>query len=244
MKPDPQERPKDLITPINPRALGAGLAVVRPLFRSYFRVEVSGREHLPPLGEAGVMAVNHSSNLDAFLCGYALDRPSYFLVKAEALKTPLVGRWLGAVGGIPANRDQQDTKALRQMMRLLKAGHFLSLAPEGTRSKDGALLPYDPGFVWLALRTGTQMVPAAIHGAHEVLPSGAKVPRPGRLWFRFGAPIDLSAEARPSKERLAELAAEVRQRTLELLAELAEESGLPSQAVEMERRANNRPTSQ
>ncbi len=228
--------------PIDLRAYRATMGVLNRFFRHYIKVSVDGREHLPPESDEPLMVVlNHSSNLDAFITGFCLQRPAHFLLKVESTQLPLVGRLLLAVGGIPANRDKQDNKALREMMGLLRAGKLLGMTPEGTRSADGRLLPYDPGFVWLALRTGAPVVPLAIHGSHACWPKGAMLPRPGRIWCRFGPAFDWLDEPKPSRERLAELAEQVRQRTLGLLAELAEESGVPSPAVEAEARLAKAP---
>lgn len=220
--------------PIKPRSYRLGLAMMNGVFRHYVKAEVSGREHLPPAGRATIVTLNHYSNIDAFAAGFALQRPAHFLLKVESTELPVVGPYLEAIGGIPANRDQRDTRALREMMAVLKEDGLLGMTPEGTRSRDGRMLPFDPGFVWLAVRTGALVVPLAILGTHKIWPKGQRLPRPGRIWCRFGQPFDWSGEGRPSKERMVELAEATRQRTLELLAELVVESGMPSPAVEAE----------
>jgi 1-acyl-sn-glycerol-3-phosphate acyltransferase len=109
----------------------------------------------------------------------------------------------------------------------------MGIAPEGTRSPDGRLQAFDPGFVWLAARTGAQVLPCAIHGATYLMPKGARYPRRGRLWVRFGAPRDLAAEGRRiSRERMQAIADETRSVMLGLLAELARETGVPNPAVD------------
>jgi len=217
--------------PVNRYCFKAAMAVLKPFFDGYLRTHVSGREHLPAPGVATIVAVNHTSNLDVFAMGYAVHRPAYFITKAEATRIALFGRFLLSVGAIPANRDQRDTAALRQTREVLEHGWLLGIAPEGTRSRDGTLRAYDPGFVWLAARTGAVIVPAAIHGAHALWPRGATLPRRGEVWIRFGEPLSLAAEGRPSRDRLAALAEAVRGRTLAMLADLAAETGVPNPAV-------------
>ena len=98
---------------------------------------------------------------------------------------------------------------------------------------DHGLATFDPGFVWLAVRTGAVVVPTAVHGAYQLMPKGAKYPRRGPLWIRIGEPISYANEARRvPRTRLIELAEEARQRTLEMLAGLAAATGVPNPAVE------------
>jgi 1-acyl-sn-glycerol-3-phosphate acyltransferase len=202
------------------------------IFEHYLKCHVSGRDHLPPPGIATLLAPNHTSSIDVPACGYALARPGRFLAKAEATRVPIVGPFLLSVGAIPARRDRQDTEALRQAMDVLASGGLMGIAPEGTRSPDGRLGPYDPGFVWLALRTGAAVVPVAIHGAYRLMPRNARLPRRGELWVRFGEPISFEGDGRrASRARRQELADEVRARTSALLDELAIESGVPRPAA-------------
>jgi 1-acyl-sn-glycerol-3-phosphate acyltransferase len=219
--------------PVDPRAYRFARLLLRLVFGGYIRTKVSGREHLPPLGTATLVTANHTSSLDVFAAGYAVDRPGHFVAKVEATRIPLFGRLLLACGAIPAARDGRDLAVLRQARAVLEHGELMGIAPEGTRSPDGRLGAYDPGFVWLASRTGATIVPCAIHGAWQLMPKGADYPRPGRLWVRFGpAIVPPSGEAELSREALAGLAGQVRQSTLELLGQLAAETGVPNPAVE------------
>jgi 1-acyl-sn-glycerol-3-phosphate acyltransferase len=213
------------VRPVSRTAYRLAMGVLRLLFDGYLTVHVSGRAHLPSPGVPALLVANHTSALDVFAAGYALGRPAYFLAKQEATEMPLLGPWLLAVGAVPARRDQRDTEALRALMTVLRAGHLVGLAPEGTRSTDGIVGEYDPGFVWLAAKTDALVVPCAIHGARELMPRGARWPRRGHLWVRFGEPRSLAQEGRrPSRERMEAIAAEVRAETVALLDDLAAEA--------------------
>lgn len=222
------------VPPTHPLAYALAFWILRRLFDGWIHAEVSGREHLPPPGTASIVAINHSSALD-YVGGFAVGRPGYYAIKREAVEYPLTGRLVRATGGIPIKRDQQDNEALRAMRAVLRAGHVLGIAPEGTRSRDGTIAPFDPGFAWLAARTGTVVVPLAIHGTHRLLPRGRLVPRRGTIWARFGAAMPPPA-GRPSREALAGFADAVRERLLDLLAALEAESGIESPAVAAARR--------
>ena len=159
----------------HPMAYRLAFWFMRQLFDHYLTTHIAGREHLPPPGVGAILAINHTSALD-YVAGHALGRPGFVGIKREAAYRPL--RW---IGGIPVKRDEQDMTALRSMRAVLAGGHVLGIAPEGTRSRDGRLLPFDPGFVWLALKADVPVIPCAIHGAHVLLPPGRRFPRRGRV---------------------------------------------------------------
>jgi 1-acyl-sn-glycerol-3-phosphate acyltransferase len=213
-------------------AYRVALGLLRGFFGGgWITCHVSGREHLPPPGSPAITPINHSSALDV-CAGYVVNRPGYYAIKRESTEVPILGPFLQRMGGIAIQRDEQDTEALRQMREVLRAGHILGIAPEGTRSRTGRVGRYDPGFVWLAARTGAVVVPIALHGAGRLLPKGARFPRRGEIWARVGEPISFEAEGRRiSRERMQVLADEVRDRTLAMLRELVAESGVPNPAL-------------
>lgn len=225
------DRPaSDAMPPTHPLAYKVAFWFMRQLYGRYLTTHIAGREHLPPPGVGAILAINHTSALD-YVAGHALGRPGFVGIKREAAYRPL--RW---IGGIPVKRDEQDIPALRSMLAVLAAGYVLGIAPEGTRSRDGRLRPFDPGFVWLALKAGVPVIPCAIHGAHRLLPPGRRFPRRGPLWVRIGPPIRWpDAGPRPSREALQAMADDTRRVMLALLAELERESGVASPALDWER---------
>ncbi len=65
--------------------------------------------------------------------------------------------------------------------------------PEGTRSRDGRLLPFKKGFVHLAIATGLPVVPVVLHGAQRNW-------EPGTLRFR---PMTLEIDVLPKIDTAA-----------------------------------------
>ena len=77
-------------------------------------------------------------------------------------------RWLLDVcGAIPLRRGEADIAALRKALEMLKAGHIVAIAPEGTRSEHGRLQKAHPGVVLLALRSGAPLLPVVHYGAER-----------------------------------------------------------------------------
>jgi 1-acyl-sn-glycerol-3-phosphate acyltransferase len=72
----------------------------------------------------------------------------------------------------------------------LERGSCLVLFPEGTRSRDGSLLPFKKGPFFLAMASGAPVVPVSIVGATRMLPKGTLNLKRGTISVTFHAPLD------------------------------------------------------
>jgi 1-acyl-sn-glycerol-3-phosphate acyltransferase len=72
-----------------------------------------------------------------------------------------------SVGAIFVERYQADFVAMREVMKRLKNGGALIIAPEGTRSETGSLQPGHSGAAYLAAKTGVPVVPVSIVGTED-----------------------------------------------------------------------------
>jgi 1-acyl-sn-glycerol-3-phosphate acyltransferase len=141
--------------------------LVRLLFNLVACVEVTGYENLPTQGNF-VIATNHLGIVDAPLAFYALDRWDLFVLVGEKWKEKFFLRWLGKYFNfIFIDRFNPDIKALRTVIALMDEGKNLVIAPEGTRSRTGALIEGKPGVSYLATRLGQPIVPVAIAGTED-----------------------------------------------------------------------------
>ena len=138
------------------------------------------------------MVSNHLSGLDPFLIGAMLNRPIFYVAKKELYKGPVISWFLSSLGGIPIDRGSFDVSAVRTILKLLREGELLGIAPEGTRSLTGEVLPFTHGATKLALHTRTPLVPVAIYGTRELMPPAAKYIKPGKVHIKFGELFDLS----------------------------------------------------
>jgi 1-acyl-sn-glycerol-3-phosphate acyltransferase len=80
-------------------------------------------------------------------------------------------------------------KSLERARERLDAGISIVVFPEGTRSRDGRLLPFKKGGFLLAVRTRTKIVPVTIVGSASLLPAGAWRLRPGTIDVFVDRPI-------------------------------------------------------
>jgi 1-acyl-sn-glycerol-3-phosphate acyltransferase len=203
--------------------------LMRALFTLFFRFwggwEVTGHEHVPREG-AVLIAPNHLSFLDPPLMGCALQRPGWFMAKAELFDVPGF-RWLIThMHAYPVKRGAPDRAALKRTLDYLRNGEVVCVFPEGKRSVDGQLSPIESGIGMLAVKTGAPIVPVAIRGTDHVLPRDAKRLYRARVRVRFGLPIPVPpAEGRTDKELSQVMADQLRDRIQALMDEL---DGKPS----------------
>ena len=141
--------------------------IIRLLFNLIAHVEVRGYEYVPEEGNF-VIATNHLGIIDAPMAFYALDRWDLFVLIGEKWEKNRFFRWLGKYFNfIYIDRFNPDIKALRKVMKLMDEEKNLVIAPEGTRSRTGALIEGKPGVSYLATRLGQPIVPVAIAGTED-----------------------------------------------------------------------------
>lgn len=142
-------------------------SIIRLLFKLIARVEASGYEHVPEEGNF-VIATNHLGIVDVPLAFYALDRLDLFVLVGEKWEKNRFFKWLGKhFNFVFIDRFHPDIKAMRKVMTLMDEGKNLVIAPEGTRSRTGALIEGKPGVSYLATRLGQPIIPVAITGSED-----------------------------------------------------------------------------
>jgi 1-acyl-sn-glycerol-3-phosphate acyltransferase len=163
-----------------------------PLYRTFLRVRVEGRQHIPNTGGV-ILAPNHISFFDSVALIQSVPRRTFFLGKEEYMRSALTARLFPAMGMIPIPRERarQAVAALELAADVVRRGHPLAIYPEGTRSRDGRLHRGHTGVAQLSLMSGAPIVPVGLVGTDRIQPVGAKVPRPFRhAAVRFGEPLD------------------------------------------------------
>lgn len=173
----------------------------RLLLKLFARLEVFGKENIPAEGGC-LLAVNHLSRIDPALIFALLDREdATSLVADKYLKHPFFSWIVNAVNGIWINREEADFNALRVARSYLKAGGLLGIAPEGTRSRSGALIHAKTGVAYLANKAGVPVIPAAISGTDEAVKELLRFKRPS-ITVRFGKPVDIQPLERGDRAAL------------------------------------------
>ena len=146
-----------------------------PIYRSWFRAEWEGFDKIP-VGGGALLVANHAAAIpsDAPVLIHGIEtelkRPVYALGDFLFRRTPVVGTLWSRLGGVSAHPDNA--------YRLLRQGELVLVFPEGTK---GTAKTYDSryrlrrfgrgGFVEIAMRAGVPVIPIAVVGAEESMPT-------------------------------------------------------------------------
>jgi 1-acyl-sn-glycerol-3-phosphate acyltransferase len=166
-------------------------AVLTPVLRLLYRIQVEGKDRLPRDGPV-ILAANHRSFMDSLFLPLVIPRRVTFVAKAEYFDSVKPAWFFRAVGQIPIRREGGSASegALAAATDVLQAGQVFGIYPEGTRTRDGDLHRGHTGVARLALRTSAPIVPVGMIGTDEVQATDAKLPRLfRRITIRFGEPI-------------------------------------------------------
>jgi len=184
------------------------------LFKLLARVEVVGLENLPAQGGC-LIASNHLSRIDPALVFALGKRRDMTALVADKYKRNLFIRPLiVGVGGIWISRDEADIHALREARQFLRNGGMLGIAPEGTRSRTGALIEAKTGTAYLADKAGVPVVPAAIYGSESAIRQLFRFRRPA-IHIEFGKPFTLEPVNRADRD------ADLQRNTDEIMCRIA-----------------------
>jgi 1-acyl-sn-glycerol-3-phosphate acyltransferase len=149
-------------------------------------VQITGREHI--LAQPSIFMANHVSNLDPPIILPLLPFRTAFFIKRSLLKIPVVGVGMRLAGFIPVDRDgrlESARESVHAANKVLASGVNISTFPEGTRSRNGKLLPFKKGPFYLAMESGAPIIPISIWGSQHLMTKGSLRIKPGTAHLTF-----------------------------------------------------------
>lgn len=165
--------------------------LVQLFFALFTRWKVYGEENIPRKGPVLVVS-NHMTFAEPPVLSILLRRPSRFATKEGFFRFRPLGWVLGSWGAFPVHPGRADRSDIRLMEGYLNQGMAVALFPEGTRSREGGLLPALSGAALIARRTGAPILPVGITGTKEMKRLGWLLKRPV-ITVRFGKPFNVQA---------------------------------------------------
>lgn len=160
--------------------------VLRVWYRIILNLDMQGLENVPRSGPL-IIVINHTHFLDPLIPTAYLRPDIYPMAKQEVFQ----GKWkwmFDAYGAFGVRRGEADLQAFRQAFKLLRAGHVILMAPEGTRAKVGGLQRAHEGAGLIAARMGAPILPVALWGGRSLVPN-LKQFRRNPIHLRVHAPL-------------------------------------------------------
>lgn len=169
------------------RRLGRLMTKVNPAWR----VRISGY-HVEDPRRPYVVVSNHQSLADIPVIS-CLPWEMKWVAKTELFKIPFVGWMMRLAGDVEVNRadPKSRTRVLLGVRRYLQARCSVMFFPEGTRSRDGVVLPFNEGGFMLAIKEQVPVLPLVVDGTQDALPKNS---------WRFGEARDIRVKVLPPIE--------------------------------------------
>lgn len=148
-----------------------------------WRVRVSGFRPDNPRNPYLVVG-NHQSAADIPVFS-RLPWEMKWIGKASLFQLPLLGRMMHLSLDIPVDRSSRMSRArvLAEAAKRLRQDCSVMIMPEGTRTPDGTVGPFNDGAFRLAIKLGVPILPVAVEGTFDALPKDG---------WRFGSPREIS----------------------------------------------------
>jgi 1-acyl-sn-glycerol-3-phosphate acyltransferase len=160
--------------------------------RAKITLHVTGAEHARA-GSAFVVMSNHQSHYDIPVLYQSLPLRLRMVAKSELFRIPIWAQAMRAAGFVELNRGARERaiQSLDRAKQALAQGTSIWIAPEGTRSRDGALGAFKLGGFHLAVGAGARILPVTISGTRQTLPAkGAHVTSGATVRVTVHPPID------------------------------------------------------
>jgi len=188
-------------------------------------LDIEGIEHVDT-SRRYIVASNHLSQFDIPLLFHVLPIHGRFLSKKELFRLPLIGRAMRTIGIVEIDRESgggSSRRAINAGVEIAaERGYSLLVFPEGTRSKDGNLLPFKKGAARIAIDTQLPLLPVVLEGSDRISKPNSKVFHPGHVHVRVLAPIE--TEGMTNKDNLNKLNKAIEQSISENYAEMRSEA--------------------
>lgn len=152
------------------------------------QITVFGQDNLPE--ETAVYVVNHQSDFDIPVVLTQTGKPRALMAKSSLAKIPGIHGWMELLQCVflDRNDDKQAVRALMDSTKLVKSGISLTIFPEGTRSKGGAMHEFKGGAFRIATRAKVPIVPVTIEGTYHLLEERGRI-HPSRVYVTIHPPI-------------------------------------------------------
>lgn len=155
--------------------------LVSIIYRAVFRLEVEGAENMNKAGNAPILALNHTSFLDAGLALTLTEKAPTFAIDTRIAQAWWVKPFLKLATALPL--DPTNPMAMRSLINGVKGGEPMVIFPEGRLTVTGGLMKVYDGTALVADKTGSKIVPIRIDGLQKTHFTRLKDGQVRKSWF-------------------------------------------------------------
>lgn len=153
-----------------------------------------------------IYMMNHNSNLDVPAVFLQLPGQVRVLGKKELFRLPVLSTAMRLGGFVPVDRSNRELaiESVRNASKLASDGASFLIAPEGTRSRTGKLLPFKKGGFHMAIDSQVPILPITVTGAFELMPPGSLAIRSGTIEIFLHDPVETKGISPRDRQKLIE----------------------------------------
>jgi 1-acyl-sn-glycerol-3-phosphate acyltransferase len=153
-----------------------------------------------------VVVSNHQSQYDILALYGWLGVDFKWIMKKELRKVPVLGYACETLGHIYIDRKNTESalESVCQAKKKAANGTSILFFPEGTRSRDGQLLPFKKGAFRMAMDLDIPILPVTIVNTRHILPTRSIRLVPGAARMIIHPPVDISGYDNDSLTELIE----------------------------------------
>lgn len=180
------------------------------------KIDYRGLENIPT--DIPVMyAANHNSFFDVIMNFNPLPGRIAYLAKKEFEKYFFLSIWMKYIKCLFLDRKdiKQGLKTIIEAIDNTKNGVSMFVFPEGTRSKDGNMIPFHEGTFKIAVKSGCPIIPVAISGTADVFENHLPAIKATNVIIEYGKPIYVSELSKEELKSLGEKTQKIIQQMLD-----------------------------
>ncbi len=159
-------------------------ALLTPILRVFLRVKYHFHSKNYELIKGPYLILyNHQTNLDPIMVSMSFKGPIYYMANDDLFNIPYISKIIRyLVAPIPKAKSVRDIQAIKDCIRITKAGGRIAIAPEGNRSYSGRLENIDKAIVKLAKLLNAPVILYNIKGGYGTNPRFSTTIRKGKMY--------------------------------------------------------------
>lgn len=144
---------------------------VERYIKKYANLKVINEDKLNKIKGPVIFICNHLSNADGLILNKVLkEKDVTFIMGVKLTKDPMTNLGCKIVKNIQITPSSPDRSAISNLVKHVKGGNNILIFPEGTRSRDGAMIKAKKGIFLISKLCSVPIVPLCIYGSEKFMP--------------------------------------------------------------------------